>query len=127
VYITMIEGIGVDIIEIGRIREVITRWGDTFLNRIFTDSELAYCRSRKNFYHHIAARFAAKEAVGKALAIGWSSVFRWRDVEILNEVSGQPKVILHSELKKLLANRHIVLSLSHSSVHVIATAVIERE
>lgn len=122
----MIEGVGIDIVEIDRIRCVVERWGDSFLDRVFTESELAYARLRKNLYHHLAARFAAKEAVGKALNTGWSGVFRWADIEVVNEPSGQPKVVLHGEVAELLAGRHIVLSLSHSTQHVIATAIIER-
>ena len=72
----MIQGIGVDLIEIHRIQSSIDEFGETFLQKIFTDSEIVYCRSRKNPAQHFAARFAAKEAVSKALATGWSGRIR---------------------------------------------------
>jgi len=121
----VIQGIGVDIIEIQRIQSSITQFGDTFLRKIFTDAEIAYCRSRKNPAQHFAARFAAKEAVSKALATGWSGEFEWKNVEVTNELSGKPNVILHGITAKALEKSAVYLSLSHSDVSVVAFAVIE--
>lgn len=122
----MIQGIGVDIVEVSRIRTAIDTWGEHFLKKIFTDKEILYCASKKNSYEHFAARFAAKEAVSKALEIGWRGGFRWRDVEIANEVSGKPRVILYEYVRKLLSDSHVLLSLAHTGTTVVAFAVIEK-
>lgn len=122
----MIQGIGVDIVDVARIRSAIDMWGSAFLKKIFTEGEIQYCMSKKNSYEHFAARFAAKEAVGKALATGWRGGFRWQDVEIVNEPSGQPRVILYEHASKLLANSRILLSLSHIESTVVAFAIIEK-
>jgi holo-[acyl-carrier protein] synthase len=120
----VIQGIGVDIIEIQRIQSSIEKFGDTFLRKIFTDTEIAYCRSRKNPAQHFAARFAAKEAVSKALATGWSGEFEWKNVEVMNELSGKPSVILHGITAQALEKSTVFLSLSHSDASVVAFAVI---
>lgn len=121
----MIKGIGVDIIEIARIQSSIDRFGDTFLRKIFTDAEIAYCQSRKNPAQHFAARFAAKEAVSKALSTGWSSEFEWKNVEVTNELSGKPNVLLHGNTADALRTSKVHVSLSHSESAVVAFAVIE--
>lgn len=120
----MIEGIGIDIVEIHRIEKSIRTYGKQFLERIFTDCEIAYCTSKQSSYGHFAARFAAKEAVAKALATGWSGVFRWRDVEVNNAPTGRPQVALFGNLKKILEKKTIFLSISHSASIVVAVAVI---
>lgn len=122
----MIQGLGVDIVEIARIRKGIQAWGPAFLNKMFTDAEIHYCKSKKDPYQHFAARFAAKEAVSKALSTGWRGGFRWKDVEVVNSPSGEPHVILYRQVADLLANCRILLSLSHSDTHVIACAIIEK-
>ena len=121
----MIQGIGVDIIEIQRIQSSIDRFGETFLRKIFTDAEITYCRSRKSPSQHFAARFAAKEAVSKALSTGWSGEFEWKNVEVMNETSGKPKVILHGTTARALEKSRVLLSLSHSESSVVAFAIIE--
>ncbi len=121
----MIRGIGVDIIEVDRIRQSVEEAGEQFLNRVFTRLEIEYCSSKSNRYQHLAARFAAKEAVSKALATGWAGDFRWKDVEVMNDPSGQPRVTLHGRLREKLASAAVLLSLSHSDHHVVAMALIE--
>ncbi len=121
----MVRGIGVDIIEIDRIRQSIETSGDAFLNKIFTDDEIAYCTSKKDRFQHFAARFASKEAVSKALSTGWAGEFRWKDVEVKNNNNGKPTVLLHGELQRLLSGSSILLSISHSHNHVVAMALIE--
>lgn len=118
-------GIGIDVVEIGRMREVIERWGDGFLLKVFTEGELAYARSKKYPVNHFAGRFAVKEAVAKALATGWSGGFRWKDVEVTNDPSGKPTVVLHGAVKALLAGNRVLVSISHSESIVVANAVIE--
>jgi holo-[acyl-carrier protein] synthase len=122
----MVEGIGVDIVEIPRFQKVLDRWNDVFLQKIFTEREIAYARSKYHQIQHIAARFAVKEAVAKALAKGWSGGFRWKDVEVENNEDGKPSVILHHEVKELLTGRSVHISISHSDNVVIAFAIIER-
>jgi holo-[acyl-carrier protein] synthase len=121
----MIRGVGVDVVEIGRMQETINRWGETFLQKIFTEREISYANTHKNPTHHIAARFAVKEAVAKALSIGWSGGFRWKDVEVANDPSGKPDVALYGSLKDHLAGSHVHVSISHSESVVVAFAVIE--
>jgi len=121
----MVAGIGVDIIEIERIKQSVEKFGNNFLNKIFTAAELEYCLSKKMKYQHLAARFSAKEAISKALATGWNKEFRWKDVEIFNEKSGLPKVILKGELKKFLAkNKELKISMSHSENYVVTVAIL---
>lgn len=122
----MIEGIGVDIIEIERIKTSIERFGETFLQKLFTDSEIAYCRAKKNPLQHFAARFAAKEAVSKALATGWAGEFQWKNVEVVNDPSGKPNVKLYGSTAEALQHSRVLLSLSHSDTSVVAFAVIEK-
>ncbi|MGA2624601.1 MAG: holo-ACP synthase [Bacteroidota bacterium] len=122
----MIEGIGVDLVEVGRIRDTIETWGGRFLEKIFTEAEIRYCTSKKSSYQHFAARFAAKEAVAKALAIGWSGGFRWKDVEVVNDESGKPSIVLTGHVKNLMSRSRIFLSISHTRELVVAFAVIGR-
>jgi holo-[acyl-carrier protein] synthase len=121
----MIKGIGVDIIEIDRIRENIDALGNQFLEKVFTPQEIAYCSGKANRAQHFAARFAAKEAVSKALSIGWAGEFRWKDAELTNDSSGQPHITLYGPLRATLAGASIFVSISHSHSHVVAMVVIE--
>ena len=97
----MISGTGIDIIEISRIKNAVIRWKDSFLKRIFTQNEINYSQARKFSYQHLAARFAAKEAVLKA--IGDSSIHQinLREVEVLNDKSGKPFIRLSGAAKKI--------------------------
>lgn len=121
----MIVGIGTDVVEIFRFKKTVNDWGNHFLEKVFTENELKYAQSRKDFIQHLAARFAAKEAVSKAISTGWSKGFRWKDVEIQNELSGKPTVTISGKMKELLNDRKIFISLSHSETVVVAFAVIE--
>jgi holo-[acyl-carrier protein] synthase len=121
----MIRGIGVDIIEIARIRRDMERLGSRFTDKLFTEGEIVYCSGKALPHQHFAARFAAKEAVSKALATGWAGEFRWKDVEVVNDPSGRPRIVLHGRLQKDLGNATIHLSLSHAETHVVAMALIE--
>lgn len=123
----MIRGIGVDIIEIERIRESIETRGDRFLEKVFTPQEIAYCAAKQNSAQHYAARFAAKEAMSKALSTGWAGEFRWKDVELTNDPSGQPHITLRGPLRNELAGTSIHVSLSHSHSHVVAVVILDGE
>lgn len=121
----MIEGLGIDVVDVTRVQDVIGRWGDRFLEKIFTESELRYARSKKNPLPHFAGRFAVKEAVAKALSTGWAGGFRWKDVEVENDPSGKPSVRLHGTVKEMLKGNRILVSISHSDNTVVACAIIE--
>src|ERR1700679_998839 len=97
----MIVGLGVDITEISRIEAAIQRRGQAFLDRIFTPSEIAYCRRHRNCAERFAGRFAAKEAAMKALGTGWARGVRWVDVEVVRQRGGRPTMQLHGEAGKI--------------------------
>lgn len=121
----MVIGIGIDIIEIDRIKESVEKYGDHFLNKIYTQKELAYCLKKKYKYQHLAARFAAKEAVYKALATGWNADVSWQNIEISNEQNGMPIVTLQGKLKKFLhKGKDLKISMSHSRDYVACMAIV---
>lgn len=120
-----IKGIGVDVVDVTRMKHMLRDQGEAFTAKVFTEAEIAYCRSKKNPHEHFAARFAAKEAVSKALQTGWRGEFRWKDVEVMNEPSGAPKIALYGQMADILKGKTIHLSLSHSETTVVAFAVIE--
>ena len=121
----MIQGIGVDVVDVARMKSILTDQGAAFVDRVFTDTEVTYCRSKQNPEQHFAARFAAKEAVSKAMQTGWSGIFRWKDVGVVNEPSGAPKILLYNAVSRSLEKSTIHLSLSHTENTVVALAVIE--
>jgi holo-[acyl-carrier protein] synthase len=118
-----IKGIGTDIIEINRIKEAILRKGDDFLNRLFTKNELEYSYKFKEPYPRLAARFAAKEAVVKALGLGFGKKASFLDVEVLNESNNKPFVKLSNSLNELFDNPIIHLSISHCESYATAFAI----
>lgn len=122
----MVEGVGVDVVEISRFKKSIDEFGEHFLNKIFTDKERAYANSKMYRVQHLAARFAVKEAVAKALAKGWSGGFKWKDVEVENDDAGKPSVILYGHVKEILSGSSVMVSISHSENIVIAFAIIEK-
>ena len=120
-----IRGIGVDVVDVERMKKILQDQGGAFVSKVFTEKEIAYCRSRKNPNEHFAARFAAKEAVSKAMQKGWSGEFRWKDIEVMNEPSGAPRIVLYGELARLLEGTKVHLSLSHTEKTVVAFSIIE--
>jgi len=123
----MVKGIGVDIIEIARVKRSIEELGNRFLDKVYTPGEIAYCDAKAHRFQHYAARFAAKEALSKALSTGWAGEFRWKDVEVMNEPSGQPAFLIHGTLSELLSGASVMLSMSHSESHVVAMVLIQKE
>jgi len=121
----IIQGIGVDVVDVRRLRKTLDEQGAAFKTKVFTEREIEYCSGKKNPHEHFAARFAAKEAVGKAMQTGWQGHFRWKDVEVVNEPSGAPKIVLYREVAETLRDCTIHLSLSHTENTVVAFAVIE--
>ena len=121
----MVLGIGIDIIEIERIKQSVDQFGDHFLNKIYTKKELEYSLSKSNKYQHLAARFAAKEAIYKALSSDTDKVYSWQDVEIYNETNGLPKVNFFGSLKDYLnKNKQLKISMSHSENYVTCVAIL---
>ena len=121
----MVLGLGIDIIEINRIQKSIEKFGENFLQKVYTPKEIEYCSDKANKYQHFAARFAAKEAVYKALATGWQEVLSWQDIEIFNEATGMPQVSMRGRLKEFLAeDKSLKISISHSQNYVTCVAII---
>ncbi|MCS6966421.1 MAG: holo-ACP synthase [Candidatus Kapabacteria bacterium] len=123
----MIVGIGVDVVEVRRIESALERYGERFLQRIFTQDERDYCEqfgSQRAL--HYAARFAAKEAFSKALGIGMHVPFCWRDVSIVNGRLGKPELRLAGQLKSCCTNYCLHVSLSHTAAHAVAVVLIEQ-
>jgi len=126
----MILGVGIDIIEVDRIRASHERFGDRFLKRILHPEEIAYCLSHKAPAPFLAARFAAKEAISKAFGTGIGAQLGWQDMEVGRKESGEPFVILHAAGKQLLRERGgrvVHLSLSHTQHYAAAVAILESE
>jgi holo-[acyl-carrier protein] synthase len=124
----MIIGTGVDIAEVPRIRESIERFGDRFLQRIFTAGEIHYCERKANRYERYAARFAAKEAGMKALGTGWSHGVRWRDIEVVRPKGQRPTIQFHGEAAAIaarLGTKNIALSITHTSEQALAHVILE--
>jgi holo-[acyl-carrier protein] synthase len=124
----MILGVGIDIIEVARIRSSYERFGERFLIRILLPGEINYCLSHKEPGPFLAARFAAKEAISKAFGTGIGSQLRWQDMEVRGKESGEPFVILHGPGETLLKERNaraVLLSLSHTQDYAAAVAILE--
>lgn len=118
-----IKGLGNDIIEIARMRQSIERHGLHFLNRLFTQQEQDYCYKFQDPVPHFAGRFAAKEALAKALGTGFGAELAWHDIEILSTDSGKPTVSLSSGLEARLDHPHLLISISHSADYATAIAI----
>ncbi len=125
----MIAGTGVDIAEVPRIRAAIERFGERFIQRLFTPGEIAYAERKANRYERYAARFAAKEAGMKALGTGWKRGVRWRDFEVVNLPSGKPTLKLHGvaeDYATRMGVTSIALSLTHTKDIAMAHVILER-
>lgn len=123
----MIKGIGVDMVEIGRVRKLLEQ-DNGFIERMFTAREIAYCESKYFKAQHYAARFTAKEAFFKALGTGFRDGMSWQDVEVDNDELGKPQILLTAAaLKKFKGKKlkHTLLSLSHTREMAVALVVIE--
>ncbi len=122
-----VRGIGIDVVHIARMRQAIARWEDRFLHRIFTDHEIAYCRSRRDPVPHFAARFAAKEAGLKALGTGLRLGVRWRELEVRRERGRPPILELHGrsrEIGRARGGRQMLLTLTHDGDYALAQAML---
>lgn len=121
------DAIGIDIVEIPRLQRSIKKWGKSFLNKIYTSRELSYAHSKKFPAQHLAARFAAKEAIFKALGEVTSNFVGWKNIEILNDSYGKPVVHWHGTAEKIREKKNLkgaLVSLSHTENYAVATAML---
>lgn len=121
-------GIGVDLVDCGRIQHSIDRFGDRFLRRVFTEGEIAYSISMKFPARHLAARFAAKEAVSKAFGTGIGKAMGWRDIDIRKKKSGEPFLVFSGGAQELVKARGVtsaLVTLSHTDQQAMACVVLE--
>ncbi len=119
----MVFGVGIDLIQVKRIEKAIGEWGEGFLKRIYTPEEIGYCQRRKEKFTSFATRFAAKEAVRKALG---GKRKRWREVEVFNDEAGRPLVRLLGEAKEEAEGsgiKEVLLTLSHDEQYALAQAI----
>lgn len=124
----MILGTGIDLAEVPRIREAIERYGERFIRRIYTPSEVAYVERKANKYERYAGRFAAKEAGMKAIGTGWKRGVTWHDFEVANLVSGRPTLRLHGEAARVaetMGVKAISLSITHTAGLGMAHVILE--
>lgn len=122
-----VRGIGVDLVEIPRMRGVIDRWQEKFLRRVFTEGEIAYCRARRDPVPHFAARFAAKEAGLKALGTGLRLGIRWTELEVRRESGRAPVLVLSGrclEIGRDRGGRRMLLALTHDGDYAMAQAML---
>lgn len=124
----MIIGSGIDLVEIERIQHSVDRYGQRFLNRVYTGAEQAYCLRKKKAAESLAARFAAKEAGAKALGTGISYGVNWLEIEVIREPSGRPTIQFHgraAEIAARLGVAHAALSITHTADLAMASVVLE--
>jgi holo-[acyl-carrier protein] synthase len=122
----MIYGVGIDIIEIDRIGDMHKKWGEKFLEKIFTQKEIEYCLEKVFSAQHLAARFACKEAFFKAASSIPGFEFNWKSIEILNTIDGKPLINLLYPDNSILRELQVHLSISHSTNHATAVVILEK-
>ena len=124
----MIFGVGIDNIEVERIKKQINS-STKFKEKIFTAKEIEYCESKKNYAENFAARFAAKEAFLKAIGTGWGEGLQFQDIEVLNDKKGKPQIYLHEKAKQIILDNKLTkihVSLSHLKEIASAIIIIEK-
>ncbi|HIE64288.1 MAG: holo-ACP synthase [Nitrospira sp.] len=124
-----IVGIGIDLVKISRLEEITQRWGDRFLNRVFTPSERDYCLQHKRPHIHFSARFAVKEAALKALGTGLREGIRWKDVETVNDPNGKPELRMYGKTRRLAEAQKVskvFTSMTHDHDYAIAQVILEQ-
>ena len=124
----MILGSGIDLVEIGRIQQSLERYGQRFLNRVYTSAEQAYCLRKRKAAESLAARFAAKEAAAKALGTGISRGVNWLEIEVTREPGGRPTLRFHGRAAEIAARLgvvHAALSITHTSDLSMANVILE--
>lgn len=125
-----IVGIGVDLVSVDRVRAITQRWQERFLHRVYTEAERRDCFRRATPYASLAGRFAAKEAVLKALGVGWAAGVRWQDVQVVSDASGKPVARVDGRVRRLIEDAGVTrihVSLSHDAGYAIAQVILTRE
>lgn len=125
----MIVGIGIDIVDIGRVGKLLERYGDRFLNRVFTGEEIRYARRSPRTAERLAGRFAVKEAVLKAFGTGKSKGILWKDVETVRGPMGRPQVNLYgngANWLKYINGKNVLVTITHDGGKAAAFVIIER-
>ena len=120
-------GIGYDMVKVARIRSVSSRWGGKFEKRVFTPLEIEYCKSKKNQFQRLASRFAAKEAMFKALGTGWQRGVGWTEIEVANNEMGKPSITLSGKTEQLsrqLGVRNIFVSMTNTDEYGAAQVIL---
>lgn len=121
----MIKGLGIDIVEVKRIKKMKRRWQERFLTKIFTEQEIDYCQSKKNSAQHLAARFAAKEALVKCLGTGFRNI-SLIDIEVIKDNQGKPVLKVYGRARELVEKKGIEklhISLSHEKKYAVAEVI----
>jgi len=124
----MVKGIGIDVIEVNRIKRAADKLNERFLKRIYTENEIEYCSNMANKFQHFAGRFASKEAFLKAIGVGLFRGYQLKDIEIRNEKSGKPYIVLNDKIKKVLKKlnaTNIYVSISHIKELSISVVIID--
>lgn len=121
----MILGVGVDVEENKRLGKLIEKYGQSFLDKVFTKAEIEYCGHKKDGYGSFTARYAAKEAALKAIGTGLRDGYRWRDIELLNDALGKPYFNFYGKMKETIAQNIVNVSVSHTRTQATAFVVIE--
>jgi len=122
-----VKGIGIDLALIPRLRQMVERWDERFLLRVFTEEEIAYCRRRRDPIPHLAARFAAKEATLKALGTGLAMGVRWREMEVRRQPGEAPTMVLTGRCRAIARDKggdHVLLTLTHDGDYALAQAML---
>jgi holo-[acyl-carrier protein] synthase len=122
--VIMIQGLGIDLVEVGRIKKALDKWGRRFLHRVFTSRERDYCMRKALPAQSLAARFAAKEAVLKAMGTGLSGGIRWTDMEVVNDPKGKPELHISAKIADMVPGQKFLLSISHSQQFAIAQVIL---
>ncbi|MBI1924488.1 holo-ACP synthase [Candidatus Poribacteria bacterium] len=123
----MIIGIGIDIVEVARLRSACTRWGDRFEKRVYTPNEIKHCGLTGMRYQRLAARFAAKEATFKALGTGLTTGMDWHDVEVVTDQYGKPELVLTGGARQradVLGVHRALVTLSHTGAYAVASVIL---
>jgi len=123
----MVVGIGVDIVEVDRIEKALSN-SQSIARRVFTDPEIEYCSGRKKQFQHFAGRFAAKEAALKALGTGWQKGIRWKDVEVIPDELGKPRLVMYRKAKQLFDEsgaQNGLVTITHADKYAVAFVVLE--
>jgi holo-[acyl-carrier protein] synthase len=127
----MIVGIGVDLVELPRVKRMLAQKGERMLRRLFTDAEAAYANARKNPIPHLAARLAAKEAAYKAFSgTDDARAIGWREIEVVSHLDGRPELVFHGRAAARAAElgvKKVWISLTHTPGAAAAVVVLERE